>query len=78
MWLAEAGAGCDAGSQQKRLYGYHKQGPAFGHTKIQGNGLLVRGLNVLTASVCTPLDAPAIAAARLRGGNAAPPAAPTR
>jgi Transposase DDE domain group 1 len=61
----------DIDSQQKRVYGYHKQGAAFGHTKIAGKSLLVRGLNVLAASVCTPLAAPVIAATRLRGGNAA-------
>jgi Transposase DDE domain group 1 len=32
--------------------------------------LLVRGLNALAATVCTPLGAPVIAAVRLRGGNA--------
>jgi hypothetical protein len=61
----------DIDSQQKRVYGHAKQGAAFGHTKIQGKGLLVRGLNVLAATVCTPLAAPVIAATRLRGGNAA-------
>jgi Transposase DDE domain group 1 len=61
----------DIDSQQKRVYGHAKQGAAFGFTKIQGKGLLVRGLNVLAASVCTPLAAPVIAATRLRGGNAA-------
>ena len=39
-------------------------------TKIQGKGLLVRGLNVLAATISTPLAAPVIAATRLRGGNA--------
>lgn len=61
----------DIDSQQKRVYGYQKQGAAFGHTKIQGKSLLVRGLNVLAASICTPLAAPLIAGTRLRGGNAA-------
>jgi hypothetical protein len=32
--------------------------------------LLVRGLNVLAATICTPLAAPVIAATRLRGGSA--------
>ena len=58
-------------SQQKRVYGHAKQGAAFGFTKIQGKSLLVRGLNVLAASICTPLAAPVIASTRLRGGNAA-------
>src|SRR5262249_168085 len=44
---------------------------AFGHTKIQGKSLLVRGLNALAATITTPLGAPVIAATRLRGGNAA-------
>ena len=60
----------DVDSQQKRVYGHHKQGAAFGFTKIQGKGLLVRGLNVLAATICTPLAAPVIAGTRLRGGNA--------
>jgi Transposase DDE domain group 1 len=60
----------DIDSQQKRVYGHAKQGAAFGHTKIQGKGLLVRGLNVLAGTICTPLAAPVIAATRLRGGNA--------
>ena len=60
----------DIDSQQKRVYGHAKQGAAFGFTKIQGKSLLVRGLNVLAATICTPLAAPVIAATRLRGGNA--------
>jgi Transposase DDE domain group 1 len=61
----------DIDSQQKRVFGHRKQGAAFGFTKIQGKGLLVRGLNVLAATVSTPLAAPVIAGTRLRGGNAA-------
>jgi len=60
----------DIDSQQKRVYGHAKQGAAFGFTKIQGKGLLVRGLNVLAGTICTPLAAPVIAGTRLRGGNA--------
>ncbi|HEV2377079.1 MAG TPA: IS1380 family transposase, partial [Streptosporangiaceae bacterium] len=60
----------DIDSQQKRVYGRKKHGAAFGHTKIQGKSLLVRGLNVLAATIATPLAAPVIAATRLRGGNA--------
>ena len=58
-------------SMQKRVYGHKKQGARFGHTKIQGKSLLVRGLNTLAATISTPLSAPVIAATRLRGGNAA-------
>jgi hypothetical protein len=61
----------DIDSMQKRVYGHRKQGARFGHTKIQGKSLLVRGLNALAATISTPLSAPVIAATRLRGGNAA-------
>jgi DDE family transposase len=60
----------DIDAMQKRVYGRRKQGAAFGHTKIQGKSLLVRGLNALAATISTPLGAPVIAATRLRGGNA--------
>jgi hypothetical protein len=33
----------DIDSTQKRVYGHAKQGARFGHTKIQGKSLLVRG-----------------------------------
>jgi hypothetical protein len=61
----------DIDAMQKRVYGHKKQGARFGHTKIQGKSLLVRGLNALAAVISTPLSAPVIAATRLRGGNAA-------
>jgi len=60
----------DIDAMQKRVYGHRKQGAAFGHTKIQGKSLLVRGLNALAATISTPLGAPVIAATRLRGGSA--------
>ena len=61
----------DIDSMQKRVYGHKKQGAAFGHTKIGGKSLLVRGLNTLAATISTPLAAPVIAGTRLRGGSAA-------
>jgi hypothetical protein len=67
---AETLAFVDIDAMQKRVYGHKKQGARFGHTKIQGKSVLVRGLNALAATVCTPLAAPVIAATRLRGGNA--------
>lgn len=67
---AEALALIDVDSVQRRVYGGAKQGAAFGHAKIASKSLLVRGLNVLAATVSTPLAAPVVAAARLRGGNA--------
>jgi len=57
-------------STQKRAYGHRKEGARFGHTKIQGKSVLVRGLNALIGAVSTPLAALVIAATRLRGGNA--------
>ncbi len=60
----------DVDSTQRRVYGHAKQGAAFGHTKISGKTVLVRGLNALAATICTPDGAPVIAATRLRGGNA--------
>ena len=60
----------DMDSMQKRVYGHAKQGAGFGHTKIQGKSLMVRGLNALAAVISTPLAAPVIAATRLRGGKA--------
>jgi hypothetical protein len=60
----------DMDSMQKRVYGHAKAGAGFGHTKIQGKSLLVRGLNVLAAVISTPLAAPVVAATRLRGGSA--------
>ena len=60
----------DIDAQQRRVYGHKKQGAGFGHTKIQGKSLLVRGLNALAATISTPLAAPVIAATRLRGGSA--------
>lgn len=60
----------DVDSTQKRVYGPGKQGAAFGHTKIASKSLTVRGLNALAATVCTPIAAPVITTASLRGGNA--------
>jgi hypothetical protein len=60
----------DMDSMQKRVYGHAKQGAGFGHTKIQGKSLMIRGLNALAAVISTPLAAPVIAATRLRGGKA--------
>jgi Transposase DDE domain group 1 len=67
---ADSLAFVDVDSTQKRVYGHKKQGAAFGHTKIQGKTVLVRGLNALAATVSTPQAAPVIAATRLRGGSA--------
>jgi hypothetical protein len=67
---AETLAFVDLDSMQRRVYGHKKQGAAFGHTKISGKTVLVRGLNALAATVSTPQAAPVIAGTRLRGGSA--------
>jgi hypothetical protein len=60
----------DIDSTQKRVYGYQKEGAAFGHAKIAGKSLLVKGLNALISVISTPLSAPVTGPVRLRGGNA--------
>ncbi|MEO3858983.1 IS1380 family transposase [Acrocarpospora sp. B8E8] len=60
----------DVDSMQRRTYGYAKQGSGFGHTKIQGKSVLMRGLNTLISTLSTPLAAPVITGTRLRGGTA--------
>jgi hypothetical protein len=60
----------DIDSTQKRVYGYDKEGAAFGHAKIAGKELLVKGLNALISVISTPLAAPVLGPVRLRGGNA--------
>jgi hypothetical protein len=62
----------DIDSTRKRVYCHKKQGARFGHAKIQGKSLLLRGLSALAATVSAPIAAPVIAGVRLRGGNAGP------
>jgi hypothetical protein len=61
----------DIDAMQKRAHGHKEQGAAFGHAKIQGKSLLVRGLNALAAVVSTPQSVPVIAATGCAAGNAA-------
>jgi hypothetical protein len=67
---ADVVAFLDVDSMQRRTYGYAKQGSGFGHAKIQGKSVMVRGLNVLMSTVSTPLAAPVVTGTRLRGGKA--------
>jgi len=60
----------DVDSMLRRMYGKKKQGVAFGHTKVGGYNVLLRGYNPLLATICTPDAAPVIASSRLRAGNA--------
>ena len=48
----------------RQVYGYAKQGAAYGYSKV-------KGLNAQLAVLSTPLSAPVIAAAKLRRGNVA-------
>ena len=60
----------DIDSMLRRVYGKQKQGIGFGHTKVGGYNVWLRGYNPLVATLSTPLSAPVIAATRLRAGNA--------
>ena len=65
----------DVDSMQKRVYGHQKQGARFGHTKIQGKPVLVRGLNALAAAISTPIAAPVIGGTGCGAATRPPPAA---
>lgn len=67
---AEAVTYVDVDSLLRRVYGTAKQGAGFGHTKVGGYPVLLRGLSPLIATLSTPVAAPVIAAARLPGGSA--------
>jgi hypothetical protein len=61
----------DVDSLLRRVYGHAKQGAAFGHAKVGGYNVRLRGLSPLVATLSTPAAARVIAATRLRAGNAA-------
>jgi hypothetical protein len=60
----------DVDSLLRRMYGKKKQGVGFGHAKVGGYKVLLRGYNPLVAAISTPDAAPVIAATQLRAGNA--------
>lgn len=60
----------DVDSLLRRVYGPAKQGASFGHAKVGGYRVKLRGLSPLLAAISTDQAAPVIAATRLRGGNA--------
>ena len=60
----------DVDSLLRRVYGKLKQGAGFGHAKVGGYKVLLRGYNPLVATISTPDAAPVIAATQLRAGNA--------
>ena len=61
----------DVDSLLRRVYGHAKQGAGFGHAKVGGYKVKLRGLSPLIATISTPAAAPVVAATRLRAGNAA-------
>lgn len=67
---AETMAYLDVDSLLRRVYGHKKGGARFGHAKVGGYGVLLRGLSPLLATLSTPLAAPVVAATRLRNGGA--------
>ena len=60
----------DVDSCQRRVYGHAKQGAGFGHAKVGGYQVRLRGLNPLIAAISTPTTAPVVTGTRLRGGTA--------
>jgi hypothetical protein len=60
----------DVDSMLRRCYGKKKQGVAFGHAKVGGYDVRLRGYNPLIATLSTLEAAPVVAATRLRAGNA--------
>lgn len=60
----------DIDSLLRRVYGKRKQGASFGHTKVGGYSVRLRGLSPLVATISTPIAAPVVAAMRLRKGSA--------
>jgi Transposase DDE domain group 1 len=67
---AQAVTFIDVDSLLRRVYGKQKQGAGFGHAKVGGYQVLLRGLSPLLATISTPDAAPVIATTQLRAGNA--------
>ena len=60
----------------RRVYGKAKQGAGFGHTKVGGTPVLLRGLPPLVVTLSTPLAVPVIAASGCVAGPQVRPAVP--
>jgi hypothetical protein len=60
----------DVDSMLRRCYGKKKQGAAFGHAKVGGYDVRLRGYNPLIATLSTLSTVSVVAATRLRAGNA--------
>jgi hypothetical protein len=57
----------DVDSLLRRVYGHGKQGAGFGHAKVGGYKVWLRGLSPLVATLCTDQAAPVVAAGSARG-----------
>jgi len=66
----EARCFVDIDSLLRPVYGQHKQGASFGHTKIASRQVLRKGLSPLATTISTETAAPMIAGIRLRAGRA--------
>lgn len=60
----------DIDSLLRPVYGHHKQGASYGHTKIAGKQVLRKGLSPLVTTISTATGAPVVAGLRLRAGRA--------
>jgi Transposase DDE domain group 1 len=60
----------DIDSLLRPVYGHHKQGASFGHTKIASRALLRLGLSPQITTISTATAPPVIAEAQLRSGRA--------
>jgi hypothetical protein len=60
----------DIDSLLRPVYGHHKQGASYGHTKIAGKQVLRKGLSPLITTISTEHGAPVVAGIRLRAGRA--------
>ncbi len=60
----------DIDSLLRPVFGYHKQGASYGHTKIAGKQILRKGLSPLATTISTTDGAPVITGIRLRAGRA--------
>src|SRR3954447_13798910 len=60
----------DIDSLLRPVFGHHKQGASYGHTKIAGKQVLRKGLSPLATTISTRTGAPVLAGIRLRAGRA--------
>jgi hypothetical protein len=67
---SDARAFVDIDSLVRPVYGHHKQGATYGHTKIAGKQVLRKGLSPLVTTISTDTAPPLVTGIRLRAGKA--------